>query len=77
MIPKSIVSEVPVLRWFNKQVNNGGFKNMNIEKAINEIKKLLEEANKNADNSACGYDNGWYNGESNAYEVVLEILKKI
>lgn len=50
---------------------------MNIEKAINEIKKLLEEANKNADNSACGYDEGWYSGEGNAYEVVLEILEKI
>ena len=50
---------------------------MNIEKAINEIEKLLEEANNNADNAACGYDEGWYTGECNAYEVVLEILKKI
>lgn len=76
MIPKSIIDEVPVLRHY-KEVNNGEFKKMNIKKAINEIEKLLEEANKNADNSACGYDEGWYNGEGNAYEIVLEILKKI
>lgn len=50
---------------------------MNIENVINEIKKLLKEANKNADNAACGYDEGWYNGEGNAYEVVLEILEKV
>lgn len=50
---------------------------MDIEKAINEIKRLLKEANENANNSACGYDEGWYNGEGNAYEVVLEILEKI
>ena len=76
MFPKSIINEVPVLRHY-KEVNNGELKKMNIKKAINEIEKLLEEANKNADNSACGYDEGWYNGESNAYEIVLEILKKI
>lgn len=76
MFPKSITGEVPVLRHY-KEVDSGEFKKMNIIKAINEIEKLLEEANKNADNSACGYDNGWYNGESNAYEIVLEILKKI
>lgn len=50
---------------------------MNIENAINEIKKLLEKANKNSDNAACGYDEGWYNGEGNAYETVLEILEKV
>ncbi len=50
---------------------------MNIENAISEIKRLLEEASKNADNSACGYDNGWYCGEENAYETVLEILSKV
>lgn len=47
-----------------------------MENIINEIKKLLDESNKNAENSACGYDEGWYNGEGNAYEIVLEILKK-
>lgn len=76
MFPKPIINEVPVLRWFNGEINNGG-NTMNLEKAINEVKKLLEEASKNADNAACGYDNGWYCGEENAYETVLEILKKI
>lgn len=50
---------------------------MNIENAINEIKKLLEEADKHAGNAACGYDEGWYNGEGNAYEKVLKVLEKI
>lgn len=76
MIPKSITNEVPVLRHY-KETNNGEFSKMNIKKAINEIEKLLEEAYKNADNAACGYDEGWYFGETNAYEIVLEILKKI
>lgn len=74
MFPKTIINEVPVAKWFNRERN----RNMNnLEKAINEIKKLLEEASKNADNAACGYDNGWYCGEENAYETVLEILEKI
>ena len=74
MFPKALISEVPVLKWFTEERN----RNMNnLENAINEIKKLLEEASKNADNAACGYDNGWYCGEENAYETVLEILKKI
>ena len=50
---------------------------MNIENAINEIKRLLEEANKNSKNAACGFDDGWYSGEGNAYEVVLEILENV
>ena len=48
-----------------------------MEKAIKEIKKLLEEANEHAEDAACGYDEGWYNGEVNAYEIVLEILKGV
>lgn len=76
MFPKSIISEVPVLRHY-KEVNGVKFEKMNIKKAISKIERLLEEANKNADSSACGYDDGWYNGEGNAYETVLEILKKI
>ena len=43
---------------------------------IEEIKNLMNEANKNSENAACGYDEGWYNGEANAYEIVLKILKK-
>ena len=49
---------------------------MNIEKAIKEIKSYLEEAEEMAKNSACGYDEVWYNGECNAFEIVLEILAK-
>lgn len=49
---------------------------VNVGKIIDEIKGLLEEANDHANNSACGYDEGWYNGEGNAYEKVLEILEK-
>ena len=74
MFPKAIINEVPVAKWFNGERN---INMSNLEKAINEIKKLLEEASKNADNAACGYDNGWYCGEENAYETVLEILEKI
>lgn len=52
-------------------------KKKDVEKAIIEIKNLLEEADKNADHAACGYDEGWYNGEGNAYETVLKILEKV
>ena len=76
MIPKSIISEVPVLRHY-REINSGESKKMNIKKAINEIEKLLEEADAHAEYAADGYDLGWYNGEGNAYETVLEILKKI
>ena len=34
------------------------------------IKQLLK------DNAAAGYDEGWYNGEKNAYNNVLDIIKK-
>lgn len=40
------------------------------------IKQLLEESEKYSDNAAAGYDEGWYNGEKNAYNNVLDIIKK-
>lgn len=40
------------------------------------IKQLLEESEKYSDNAATGYDEGWYNGEKNAYNNVLDIIKK-
>ena len=51
-------------------------KKKKIEQAIAEIEKLLKKSEQHSDNAACGYDEGWYNGESNAYENVLEILEK-
>ena len=77
MFPKTLINEVPVLKCFT-EANKERNRNMNnLENAINEIKKLLEEADRNAENAACGYDSGWYNGEGNAYETVLEILEKV
>ena len=38
-----------------------------IKEAIDDIKYLLKEAETNSINAACGYDEGWYNGECNAY----------
>lgn len=49
----------------------------NFEEAISKIKYLLKEAEHNNKDSAMGYDEGWYNGECNAYEIVLEILEAI
>lgn len=40
------------------------------------IKQLLKESEKYSDNAAPGYDEGWYNGELNAYEKVLDIIEK-
>lgn len=40
------------------------------------IKQLLKESEKYSDNAAAGYDEGWYNGEKNAYNNVLDIIKK-
>ena len=48
--------------------------NDSIEEVVSNIKYLLKEAEQNSKNSAYGYDEGWYNGECNAYEVVLEML---
>ncbi len=44
---------------------------------INNIKYLLKESEEHSRASACGYDEGWYNGECNAYEIVLEMLENI
>lgn len=52
-------------------------KNSNIEQVINEIKYLLKESERNSNNAAYGYDEGWYNGECNAYEIALEMLEDI
>ena len=41
-----------------------------------EVENLLKEADHHATYAADGYDAGWYNGEGNAYETVLEILQK-
>lgn len=51
--------------------------NANFEEVMNKIKYLLKEAEQNSNNAACGYDEGWYNGECNAYETVLEILQAV
>lgn len=47
-----------------------------IEDAINDIKYLLKESERHSQH-AMGYDEGWYNGECNAYEIVLEILEEV
>lgn len=51
--------------------------NENIQNAINDIKYLLAVSERYALTAACGYDEGWYNGECNAYEIVLEKLESI
>lgn len=48
-----------------------------IREVFNDIKWLLKEAEKYSRNSACEYDEGWYNGKCDAYEIVLEKLKNI
>lgn len=40
------------------------------------IKQLLAESEKYSNTSAPGYDEGWYNGEINAYSKVLDIIEK-
>lgn len=42
----------------------------------NAIKQLLKESEKYSDNAAPGYDEGWYNGEMNAYSNILSIIEK-
>lgn len=49
--------------------------NKNIEEAVNTIKLLLTASERHSKDAAMGYDEGWYNGECNAYEIVLEILE--
>lgn len=43
---------------------------------IENIKQLLAESEKYSDDAAAGYDEGWYNGEINAYSKVLDIIEK-
>ena len=50
---------------------------INIEEAIDNIKYLLKESERHSQHVAMGYDEGWYNGECNAYETVLEILEEV
>lgn len=40
------------------------------------IEQLLAESEKHSNIAAPGYDEGWYNGEKNAYNNVLDIIKK-
>jgi hypothetical protein len=47
-----------------------------IDKLINEVNKMLEEANKIANVSACGYDEGFYVGRGDALEDVLKLLEE-
>lgn len=47
-----------------------------IKEVIDDIKYLLKEAETNSINSSYEYE-GWYNGECNAYEIVLEKLESI
>lgn len=48
-----------------------------LSKLYADIKHLLKEADDHSRNSASGYDEGWYNGECNAYEIILEQLENI
>lgn len=43
---------------------------------INEVEILLQEAYENSNKAAAGYDEGWFVGETNAYEKVLNIIKQ-
>ena len=49
----------------------------NIDAIICEVESLLKESDHHATYAADGYDSGWYNGEGNAYETVLKILKEV
>lgn len=48
-----------------------------LKEVIEYIKWLLRVAENNSNNAAMGYDEGWYNGECNAYEIVLEKLEDV
>ena len=48
-----------------------------ISEVISSIKWLLHEAERHSQDAAMGYDVGWYNGECNAYEIVLEKLEQV
>lgn len=51
-------------------------KKKNIENAIKRIEELMQESQQNSTNAACGYDEGYYNGEVDAYFTALNILKE-
>lgn len=44
-------------------------------KFVNKVKKMFEKADKQVAISACGFDEGFYTGKSEAFEEVLELLK--
>jgi len=48
-----------------------------LEKLVNALEKLYQEANENSNNAAAGYDEGFYNGEANAYAEALGLLKEL
>lgn len=45
------------------------------EDIIHKISSLASNADANSKKAAAGYDEGWYNGEANAYDTVLSILR--
>lgn len=47
-----------------------------IEKVLQELKRLREEADKNCNNAAAGYDEGCYAGEEDAYRIAIKLLEK-
>ena len=49
--------------------------NANIEQAMRDIEYLLKKSEQLSRVAAAGYDDGWYNGECNAYETALELLE--
>ena len=47
-----------------------------IEIIMYTVQGLLLEAEEHSKDAAIGYDMGWYNGKADAYETVLDLLKK-
>lgn len=45
------------------------------EAIIIKIENMLKEAEKNSDDSAAGYDKGYFNGMIEAFDKVLKLLK--
>lgn len=48
-----------------------------IKEFLSDIKYLLHQSEEHSKYAAAGYDEGWYHGECNAYEIVLEQLENI
>ena len=46
-----------------------------IDKIIIEVKKMLDETEKESVGAAAGFDQGWYIGKCVGLEEVLELLK--